>query len=65
MIVDNEIYRYLPSIVVSTIDKMAMLGTSNDFKMLFGQVKKNAPFMDFQALQGVLALLVITIPLRM
>jgi hypothetical protein len=40
MIVDNEIYRYLPSIVVSTIDKMAMLGTSNDFKMLFGQVKK-------------------------
>lgn len=34
MIVDNEIYRYLPSIVVSTIDKVAMLGTSNDFKML-------------------------------
>lgn len=40
LIVDNEIYRYLPSIVVSTIDKMAMLGTTDDFKMLFGQVKK-------------------------
>lgn len=40
LIVDNEIYRYLPSIIVSTVDKMAMLGTSNDFRMLFGQVKK-------------------------
>lgn len=47
MIVDNEIYRYLPSIVVSTIDKMAMLGTSNDFKMLFGQVKKRCPVHGF------------------
>lgn len=36
-IVDNEIYRFMPSIVVSTIDKMAMLGTTNDFKQLFGQ----------------------------
>ena len=47
MIVDSEIYRYLPSIVVSTIDKMAMLGTSNDFKMLFGQVKKKCPIHGF------------------
>ena len=47
MIVDSEIYRYLPSIVVSTIDKMAMLGTSNDFKMLFGQVKKRCPIHGF------------------
>lgn len=47
MIVDNEIYRYLPSIVVSTIDKMAMIGTSNDFKMLFGQVKKRCPIHGF------------------
>ena len=43
----NEIYRYLPSVVVSTIDKMAMLGTSNDFKMLFGQVKKKCPVHGF------------------
>lgn len=40
LIVDNEIYRYLPTIIVSTVDKMAMLGTTNEFKMLFGQVKK-------------------------
>lgn len=38
-IVDNEIYRYLPSVIVSTIDKMAMVGTTEEFKMLFGQVK--------------------------
>ncbi len=49
MIVDNEIYRYLPSIVVSTIDKMAMLGTSNEFKMLFGQVKKKCHVHGFTA----------------
>ncbi len=40
LIVDNEIYRYLPTVIVSTVDKMAMLGTTNEFKMLFGQVKK-------------------------
>lgn len=38
MIVDNELYRYMPSIIVCTIDKMAMLGTTNEFKQLFGQV---------------------------
>ena len=47
MIVDNEIYRYLPSVVVSTIDKMAMLGTTNEFRMLFGQVKKFCPVHGF------------------
>lgn len=47
LIVDNEIYRYMPSIVVSTIDKMAMLGTTNEFKMLFGQVKKWCPIHGF------------------
>lgn len=46
-IVDNEIYRSLPSIVVSTIDKMAMLGTTNEFKMLFGQIKKRCPVHGF------------------
>lgn len=40
MIVDSEVYRYLPSLVVSVVDKMALLGTTNEFRMLFGQVKK-------------------------
>lgn len=47
LIVDSEIYRYLPSIVVSTIDKMAMLGTSNEFRILFGQVKKKCRIHGF------------------
>lgn len=38
-IVDNEIYRYLPSLVVSTVDKMAALGISDDFKLLLGQAR--------------------------
>lgn len=47
LIVDNEIYRYLPSIVVSTVDKMAMLGTTNEFRMLFGQVKNKCDIHGF------------------
>ncbi len=49
MIVDSEIYRYLPSVVVSTIDKMAMLGTTNEFKMLLGRVKRRCPVHGFSA----------------
>ena len=39
MIIDNEIYRYMPSLVVSTIDKMSALGFSGEFKQLMGQVR--------------------------
>lgn len=46
-IVDSEIYRYLPSIVVSTIDKMSLIGISNEFKALFGQVKRYCPVHGF------------------
>ena len=46
-IVDSEIYRYLPSIVVSTIDKMSLIGISNEFKALFGQVKCYCPTHGF------------------
>ncbi|NLE55412.1 MAG: hypothetical protein GX617_10770, partial [Lentisphaerae bacterium] len=37
-IVDNEIYRYLPCVVVGTIDKLAGLGNQRKFALLFGQV---------------------------
>ncbi|BCJ97575.1 DEAD/DEAH box helicase family protein [Anaerocolumna chitinilytica] len=47
LIVDSEIYRYLPSIIVCTIDKMAMVGISNEFKMLFGQVKSQCNIHGF------------------
>lgn len=46
-IVDSEIYRYLPSVIVSTIDKMAMVGTTYEFKMLFGQVKNRCKIHGF------------------
>ncbi len=47
LIVDSEIYRYLPTIIVCTIDKMAMAGISNEFKMLFGQVKSQCSIHGF------------------
>lgn len=47
LIVDSEIYRRLPSVVVSVIDKVALLGTTNEFKMLFGQVKGCCPIHGF------------------
>ena len=47
MIVDSEVYRYLPSLVVSVVDKMALLGTTNEFRMLFGQVKTRCPIHGF------------------
>lgn len=37
-IVDNEIYRYLPCVIVGTIDKLAGLGNQRKFAILFGQV---------------------------
>ncbi|WP_167321381.1 helicase-related protein [Syntrophobacter fumaroxidans] len=36
-IVDNEIYRYLPCVIVGTIDKLAGLGNQRKFALLFGQ----------------------------
>lgn len=37
-VVDNEIYRYLPSIIVGTIDKLAVLGNQRKLSQVFGQV---------------------------
>lgn len=37
-VVDNEIYRYLPSVIVGTIDKLAGLGNQRKFSLVFGQV---------------------------
>lgn len=38
-IVDNEIYRYLPSVIVGTIDKLAGLGNQRKFSLILGAVK--------------------------
>ena len=37
-VVDTEIYRYLPSVVVGTLDKLAMIGLSDRFGALLGDV---------------------------
>lgn len=42
-VVDNEIYRYLPALVVGTIDKLAGLGNQRKISMLFGAVDGRCP----------------------
>jgi hypothetical protein len=37
-IVDNEIYRYLPAVIVGTIDKLAGIGNQHRMSLLFGKV---------------------------
>lgn len=37
-ITDQDIYRYLPSIIVSTVDKLALLGQNQRFTNLLGRV---------------------------
>jgi hypothetical protein len=37
-VVDAEIYRYLPTVVVGTLDKLAMIGLSDKFGALLGDV---------------------------
>ncbi|MCO6512286.1 MAG: hypothetical protein J5I65_15995 [Aridibacter famidurans] len=37
-VVDNEIYRYLPAVIVGTIDKLAGLGNQRKFSQLLGHV---------------------------
>jgi hypothetical protein len=38
-VVDNEIYRYLPAVMVGTIDKLAGLGNQRKMAMVFGRVE--------------------------
>ncbi len=42
-ITDVEIYRYLPTFIVSTLDKMAICGWQRNFRNIFGQVKYKCP----------------------
>lgn len=37
-VIDNEIYRYLPSVMVGTIDKLASIGNQRKLSMVFGKV---------------------------
>jgi hypothetical protein len=42
-IVDNEIYRYLPTVIAGTIDKVTAVGYERKFSHLFGAVTHRCP----------------------
>jgi len=42
-VVDNEIYRYLPSVIVGTIDKLAGIGSQRKLALVFGQAEGRCP----------------------
>jgi hypothetical protein len=37
-VVDDDIYRYLPTVIVSTVDKLALLGQNHRFANIFGRI---------------------------
>jgi hypothetical protein len=43
VVVDEEIYRLLPSLVIATVDKFAQLPWKGATQMLFGQVQRRCP----------------------
>lgn len=42
-IVDNEIYRYLPSAIISTVDKLAILGNNKNFRAILNGAPMKCP----------------------
>lgn len=45
--VDYELYRYLPAVILGTIDKLAMIGLSDRFGALLGDVDCECPLHGF------------------
>jgi len=42
-IVDDDLYRYLPTVIVSTVDKLAQLGQNRRFAQLLGRIELYCP----------------------
>jgi hypothetical protein len=42
-VVDDDLYRYLPTVIVSTVDKLAGLGQNRRFSQLFGRIDLYCP----------------------
>lgn len=42
-IVDDDLYRYLPTVIVSTVDKLAQLGQNRRFSQLLGRIQFYCP----------------------
>lgn len=53
-VVDNEVYRYVPTFVVSTIDKIAIFGQNRRSRGLLGQVKYRCPDHGYTTEEGCL-----------
>ena len=49
-IVDNEIYRYLPTVIAGTIDKITAVGLQRKFSHLFGAVTHRCPKHGYMSL---------------
>jgi hypothetical protein len=49
-IVDNEIYRYLPTVLVGTIDKITAIGYERKFSHLFGAITHRCPLHGYLSL---------------
>ena len=54
-ITDMEVYRHVPTFIVSTIDKVAVMGMQRRARTLFGQVKKKCPKHGYTAENSCLA----------
>lgn len=46
-IVDTEIYRYLPSAIISTVDKLAIMGCNPSFRNIINGVEHKCPLHGF------------------
>jgi hypothetical protein len=49
LVVDEEIYRLLPSLLIATVDKFAQLPWKGETQMLFGQVDQYCPRHGFRS----------------
>jgi hypothetical protein len=49
-VVDNEIYRYLPSVLVGTVDKLAIAGNNRNFAHLMRGVRQECPEHGYSSL---------------
>jgi Helicase conserved C-terminal domain len=49
-VVDNEIYRYLPSVLVGTVDKLAIAGSNRNFAHLMRGVTQECPEHGYSSL---------------
>ncbi|GHO65079.1 helicase [Ktedonobacter sp. SOSP1-52] len=49
LVVDEEIYRLLPSLLIATVDKFAQLPWKGETQMLFGRVNKYCPRHGFRS----------------